>query len=210
VVVLVSDAPWHNDHLNLNQYDCTSAGFDEAVEAMLEVGARFIGVHVGSVGDEGYASMDAMAVETGSVDLEGESLAAASDVSTVGTVIVDLFQTLATTTPMDVQVIPIDVPDDPPGADYDATIFLKDATPVTGFPMAPEGFSSMDHTFFFDTVPGTALTFELDFYNNTVAPVDVTLVFKLWIVVRADNVEHLESWPVYVLVPTEGMEWIGP
>ncbi len=199
VVAMVSDAPWHEDHWGGNLYDCTATGFDDALEEMLAIGARFIGAHVGSESDDGCASMREMAAGTGSVDALGAGLAEATDASTVGTALADLFHELATITPMDVQVIPMDEPDDPPGADYDATIFLKDATPVTGLPMAPEGFSSMDHSFFFDTVPGTALTFELDFYNNTVPPLDGAQVFKLWIVAMGNGVEHLDIRPVYVL-----------
>jgi len=209
VVVLVSDAPWHNDHLRLNGYDCTSSGFIIAEARMQDIGARFVGVHVGSEGDEGYATMSEMALGTGSVDLEGTSLVEATAVPGVETTIVDLFATLAYATPMDVQVIAVDEPDDPPGADYDATAFLKDATPVTGFPDAPEGFASMDNTFFLDTVPGTVLTFELDFYNNTVLnEYDAYQIFRFWIVVLANGVEHLEARPVYVFVPKERRGWL--
>jgi len=210
VIALVSDAPWHGDQLGLNAYDCTSTGFDDALEAMIEVGARFIGVHVGSEGDEGYASMEEMAVATGSVDLDGAGLAAAVDVSTVGTAIVDLFQTLATTTPMDVRMIPIDEPGYPPEGDYDATVFLKDATPISGFPDAPEGYESADMTFFHGTVPGTVLDFAVDLYNNTVPPLESDQLFRLRIVVLGNGVEHLRTWMVYVLVPTEPVGWDDP
>ena len=209
VIAMVSDAPWHSDQTGLNGYDCTSTDFGDAVLAILDAGARFIGVHVGTEEDPGYGSMAEMGTRTGSVDLEGAALASAVDATSAGTAIVDLFVTLVTTTPMDVQVIPIDEPDDPPGAEYDATFFLKDATPLTGFPDAPEGFASMDETFFHDTVPGTSLTFELDFYNNTVEGANnEVLVFRLWIVVLASGVEHLEIRPAYVFVPYRYHAWL--
>ncbi len=170
-----------------------------------------LGVHVGSEGDEGFASMSEMAAGTGSVDALGEGLAEATDASTVSTALADLFQFLVTKTPMDVQVIPMDEPDDPPGADYDATIFLKDATPLSGRPPEPEGFASMDETFFHDTVPGTTLTFDLDFYNNTVPPIDHIQFFKLWILVLGNRSEVLGRVMVAIIVPSPEDDWFpGP
>jgi hypothetical protein len=49
------------------------------------------------------------------------------------------------------------------------------------------------------------VTFEIDFYNNTVEPEDSALVFKAWIVVMGNDVTRLDERMVIIIVPTEGM-----
>jgi hypothetical protein len=205
IVVMVSDADWHSDQLMNYPYDCTSTNFSSALTEMLAINARFVGVQVSTWSTSGLASMQEMARGTGSVDGTGAPLVEQSDSGTVSTSIVDMIATLATATPQDVNAIPEDEPGDPPGAEYDATIFVKDITPVSGFPDAPTGFASMDEDYFYGVVPGTMVTFEIDFYNNTVEPEDSALVFKAWIVVMGNDVTRLDERMVIIIVPTEGM-----
>jgi len=178
IVVTVSDAPWHNDHTGANPYDCTDIGFDDALSELTGIGARFIGVQVNTWSTEGLAAMQQMALGTGSVDAMGEPLVAQTDDGTVSTGIVDQIATLATATPQDVNAVPQDEPGDPPGAEYDASVFVKDITPMWGFPDAPIGFSHFDETYFYAVIPGTQVTFDVDFYNNTVPPLETAQVFK--------------------------------
>jgi hypothetical protein len=113
--------------------------------------------------------------------------------------------------PVDVQGLAVDVPDDPPeGAEYDSTVFVKDLTPYEGFPTAPEGFSSMDETTFHDVVPGTLVQFELDLYNNTIPPMDVFLVFRVWIDVVGEGSIVFNTFEFVVIVPTERYGWFCP
>jgi hypothetical protein len=205
IIVNVSDAPWHNDHLGANPYDCTSTGFHDALTELLGIGARHIGVQVNAWSDEGLAAMQEMSFGTGAVDAMGAPLVEVSEDGGVSTSIVDMIATLATATPQDVNAIPQDEPNDPPGADYDASVFVKDITPMYGFPAAPEGFREMDETYFYGVVPGTDVTFDVDFYNNTVPPTDTAQVFKAWIVVLGNSVARLDSRKVVIIVPTEGM-----
>jgi hypothetical protein len=205
IIITASDAPWHNDHAGGNPYDCTETDFHDALAELLGIGARFIGVQVNSWGIEGLAAMQEMAVGTGAVDAMGAPLVEQSEDGTVSTAIVDMIATLATATPQDVNAIGQDEPDDPPGADYDASVFIKKITPVSGFPAPPEGYSSMDDVFFYDVVPGTQVTFQVDFYNSTVPPLDTAQVFKAWIIVLGNSVARLDSRKVVIIVPTEGM-----
>jgi hypothetical protein len=205
IVVNVSDAPWHNDHAGANPYDCTDTDFHDALAELLGIGARHIGIQVNSWGTEGLAAMQEMSVGTGAVDAMGAPLVEQSEGGTVSTGIVDMIATLATATPQDVNAIGQDEPDDPPGADYDASLFIKDITPVSGFPAPPEGYREMDETFFYGVVPGTQVTFQVDFYNNTVPPLDTAQVFKAWIIVLGNSVARLDSRKVVIIVPTEGM-----
>jgi hypothetical protein len=205
IVVHVTDAPWHNDHVGANPYDCTATGYSEAAIELNGIGARHVGVFVNNFGTEGLPAMQAMSTATGAVDATGAPLIEQTDSGAVSTGIVDMIATLATATPQDVNAIPEDVVPDPPGAEYDARAFVKDITPVSGFPTSPEGFASMDETYFYGVVPGTRVTFEIDFYNNTVEPVDTALVFKAHIVVMGNDVTRLDERLVIIIVPTEGM-----
>jgi hypothetical protein len=63
----------------------------------------------------------------------------------------------------------------------------------------------MDETYFYGVVPGTDVTFRIDFYNNTVPPLDSAQVFKAWIVVLGNSVARLDQRKVVIIVPTDGM-----
>ncbi len=205
IVVLVSDAPWHNDGTGEWDYDCSSIMLTDAVSALLAINARHVGVFVGTAGGEGHDSMIYVSQATGSVDAMGNALVEVTSSGGVSTGIVSMIETLASFTPQDVNAVPRDEPNDPPAAEYDAAVFVKDITPVSGFPGIPEGYSGQDEDYFFDVVPGTQVTFNIDFYNNTVEPVDSALVFKAWIVVLGNDVAMLDRRMVIIIVPTEGM-----
>ena len=210
IIVMVSDAPWHSSPTCTDSgctYDCTSNDFDDALTEMLGIGARFIGVHVNNWDPayQGFAAMQDMAIGTGSVDGMGAPLVEQSEDGSVSVAIVEMIATLATATPQDVNAIPQDVIGDPPGAEYDASVFVKDITPYEGFPDAPIGFSSMDDTYFHDVVPGTQVTFDVDFYNNTRPPLESAQVFKAKIIVLGNGVARLDERLVVIIVPTEGM-----
>jgi hypothetical protein len=206
IIVHVSDAWWHNNELGGYAYHCTDTDFFDAQNELNAIGARYIGVVVDAYGTSFMVeTCEAMATGTGSVDETGEPLVQSANFGMVSSSIVDLIATLAASTPQNVNAVPQDEPDDPPGADYDATHFIKNITPLHGYPTAPEGFSSMDSIYFYDVVPGTSVTFDVDFHNNTVPPLDTAQVFKAWIVVLGNDVARLDSRMVVIIVPTDGM-----
>lgn len=103
---------------------------------------------------------------------------------------------------MDVTALAEDEPDDPPGADYNAAVFIKDITPLSGTPDAPDGFSRMDESTFYSVAPGTRLTFEVDTYNNTIPPEDQSQWFRCWIHGYANEVTVIASFEIIIIVPT--------
>jgi hypothetical protein len=205
IVVHVTDAPWHNDYLGANPYSCTSIGYANALSELLAINARHVGVFVENWGTEGLDTMEQMSIDTGSVDAMGNPLIEVTSSGSVSSGIVSMVETLASFTPQDVNAVPRDEPGDPVGAEFDAALFVKAIVPVSGFPDAPIGFTGMDSVYFFDVVPGTQVTFDVDFYNNIVEPVDSALVFKAWIVVLGNDVALLDKRMVIIIVPTEGM-----
>jgi hypothetical protein len=103
---------------------------------------------------------------------------------------------------MDVTALSEDEPDDPPGADYDATAFIKDITPLSGSPGIPDGFSHRDESTFYSVAPGTRLTFEVDTYNNTIPPEDQSRWFRCWIHGYTNDGTVIASFEIIVIVPT--------
>jgi len=67
--------------------------------------------------------------------------------------------------------------------------------------LPPEGYSGMDAYTFFDVVPGTMVTFDVDLYNDSVPPTASAQVFKAWIVVTGNAVAELDRRMVIVVVP---------
>jgi hypothetical protein len=205
IIVHVTDAPWHNDHEGANPYDCTPVAYANALAELMAINARHVGVFVNNFGTEGLAAMERMSIDTGSVDASGNPLIENTDSGSVSSGIVSMIETLATATPQDVNAEGRDVVGDPPEEEYDASVFVKDITPISGFPAPPTGYSSQDDTYFYDVVPGTDVRFEIDFYNNTVEPEDHALVFKATIAVLGNDVALLDERLVIIIVPTEGM-----
>jgi hypothetical protein len=201
IIIHVSDAPWHNDQLGGNPYDCTDMGYTHAMAALNAIGAKHIGVSVGGWDFEGLASMQQMSLDTGAVDSMGAPLVETSPSGDVSSTIVDMVASMAATTPMDVTAVARDEPDDPPGRDFDATAFIRSIRTMSGDPPAPEGFSHMDDTTFYEVNPGTRVTFDVSFYNDVVEPTTVTQSFQVWVVVMGDGVTRLDSWYFIVVVP---------
>jgi hypothetical protein len=110
--------------------------------------------------------------------------------------------------PVDVSAVAVDVPDDPPEADYDASVFIKNTRPITGIPFMPVGFSSMDDSTFYGVEAGTRLLFEADMYNNTVPPLERHQAFWAWIEVEASDVGVIHVIDVLIVVRTESMGWL--
>ena len=202
IVVHVTDAPWHNDASMTYPYDCTSIDYDFALEAMLGIGARYVGVFVDNYGTEGLPVMEQFATDTGSVSDTGEPLVeVVMGGGSVDMAIVDVIATLASAAPMEVNAVAEDVGDDPPGADLDARVFVKGIRPVGGYPDAPVGFDWMDDEYFHGVRPGTVVTFRVEFFNSTLAPADTARVFTARIVVIGNGVTRLDERLVVIIVP---------
>jgi hypothetical protein len=209
ILVHISDAPWHNGPAPVQYpYDFATYGYTDALAAMNNIGARHVGVFVNNYGTEGLTYMEAACRETGTVDSYGSPLVVVSDTGAVDENVVTMIETLATSTPQDVNAVPEDYRDDPgPGPmDFDATQFIiVPITPKAAYP--PDGYPppTMDNEFFYDVVPGTQVTFDVTFYNGVVPPGESAQVFKAWIVVLGNRVTELDRRLVIIIVPTEGM-----
>lgn len=208
IVVLVTDAPFHNGPSNSNPYSGITpapAFFDQAVSALDGIGARLIGVAVGS---GPRADEEAVARMTGSVDGSGGPLVYDATGGTVSTAIVTGIETLAGRTPQDVDTTTENVPGNPD--DFDATQFIKAITPVEGFngglsgPMPGVTYASKDETTFYEVIPGTQVDFDVRFVNDVRPPAETAQIFRATIIVRGNGVARLDSRNVYIVVPPDG------
>jgi len=84
----------------------------------------------------------------------------------------------------------------------DAAQFIKSITPKSAQPAT--GFKSKDATTFYTVVPGTTLTFEVDFHNDFVKPAATDIAFQALIEVRGDKSVLLDSRRVVIIVPRKG------
>lgn len=203
IVVLVGDAPWHNGPANEYLYSFSTTMYADALNAMLDIGARFIGVYVDHWMSEGLTAMQALAQDTGTVDASGRPLVSTSADGSVSRDIVDMIQTLANFTPQDVSTTTEDDPGDLYGVD--ARQFITRITPVRAVP--PDGAARWDDTTFYMVQPGTQVVFNVTFYNGIFPPLEVAAVFKARIVVVGNGVARLDERQVVIIVPPTG-DWV--
>jgi hypothetical protein len=208
IIVHVTDAEFHNGPGGSNMYAGISPSphnFDQAMSQLRGIGARFIGVAVGSApsNDERQA-----ATRTGTVDTSGNPLVYDATGGTVSNAIIEGIATLAGRTPQDVTTRTENVDTNPDG--FDATTFIKAITPVEGYNGSASGpnpgitYTSRDDTTFFAVVPGTQVVFSVRFYNDVRPPAQVAQIFQATIIVIGNGVARLDSHKVYIIVPPDG------
>ncbi len=208
IVVHVTDAPFHNGPSASNPYtDITPppASFEQAVNELVNIGARFIGV---SVGGGGRMEEELAARMTGSVDSSGSPLVYTSTGGEVSDAIIEGIETLAGRTPQDVDTTTENVAGNPD--EFDATTFIKAIVPLEGYnggnsgPMPGVTYASKDDRVFYQVIPGTQVEFTVRFLNDVRPPAAAAQIFRATIIVRGNRVARLDSRNVYIVVPPDG------
>jgi hypothetical protein len=205
IVVTVTDLEWHAGSADGSRHPYsmnTPAPQDlpDAADALSSIGGRFVGVPI--VNDSGMSfatDHEAMAMQTGSVDGSGDPLVYPAPSGAVSDSIIDGIRALVTTTPQDVNTDTENVAPNP--GDVNATDFILSITPVAAAPMS--GIRSMDATTFYDVTPGTAVDFQIDFYNGIVPPPPVAQVYRARIVVFGNYTARLDERRVFIIVPPD-------
>ncbi len=208
IVVLVTDAAYHNGPSNQHPYaNITPAPhyFDQAVAALNAIGSRFIGV---AVGGEPRPHLEATASGTRSVDSSGRALVYDASGGTVSDAILEGIETLAGRTPQDVDTLTENVRGNPD--EFDARSFIKQVTPLEGYNGGVSGpspgvtYASRDDVAFYGVVPGTQVRFNVRFNNDVRPPAETAQIFRATIVVRGNRVTRLDARNVYIIVPPDG------
>ncbi|MBX3246924.1 MAG: VWA domain-containing protein [Myxococcales bacterium] len=205
IIVMVTDVEMHDGPGGSNAYSGISPpppSFDVAMAALNSIGARFVGI---AVNGGGRADMEEAARRTGTVDGSSRPVVLDASGGTVSEGIIDAIGTLVGGVVQDVSTRTENVPVNP--GDTDARGFIKRITPVgsirEGIPGA--GISGFDETTFFQVIPGTIVTFEVDFYNDFRVPeTEAAEIHRARIIVVGNGVADLDARQVYIIVPPDG------
>jgi hypothetical protein len=185
VVLMVSDAPWHNDHEGANAYDFDTYVYEDAVAAFIDAGIKFLGVHIPSGDRDGLTPMETFATDTGSVDADDAPLVSTGTADTTGERAAGLIDTLREQARFDVSC----TAEDDPGDDRDATDFVvsmepDSATPPTGMPDP-----TYDGITFYNVMQGTDLTFRVTLQNTDHPSETEPVESSVWIVAMGGATE---------------------
>jgi hypothetical protein len=204
IIVLFGDNEFHNgppDGL-YSPYDIPTADpephtFPEAMDALVGIGARVIGLTAAAWG-QSLSHMTQTANATGAVDGDGAALAFTyrADGVGLGDTVVDAINALVTGTPTDVTISAVDFR----GDDVDGTAFVSALAAVSANP--PEGAAGMAGATFNDVAPGTLLTFSAELRNDFVDAGDHVQVFAVDLVVTDEMGLRLDTQRVIVQVPS--------
>lgn len=201
IFVMLSDEEFHS-------WKWTSGGSHtrtEAIAAMKQIGARFIGVD--SSGSQVLkGDYEAVALGTNSLDANGKPFN--FTISSDGTGLSDkIAQAVADTQNVILSEVSTTRESIPNPENVDTTKFIHSITPKSADPSS--GVDSMDDERFFGVDPGTKITFEVDFHNDFFEPKgSETYLFQGVINVIGDKA-LLDSRKVYIVVPGKRVHF-GP
>ena len=222
IVVTVTDAPFHNGaSATTADWTIPYAGgvagvahtLDQAIASLNDLGARAIGVNVGS-GPGGTAAgvdLTRLATMTGTVSSSGMPLVYTGAASTTASQIITGITSVVSGTPQDVSTRTANVAGNPD--DFDATAFIQSIVPLEGYgrggvmgPMPGITYTSRDATTFYGVIPGTEVEFTVDFWNDVRMPAATAQIFRARIIVVGNGVADLDEREVYIVVPPADTE----
>ncbi len=197
VVVMVTDAPFHNGPGGVYSYEGIAPrphSFDDAVNAATDLGLRVIGI---SSSAEGRGHLEETARRTGAVDTDGQPLVYSVSPSGSGLdlEVVRGIESLALRVPLDVDAVVLDYP----GDDLDATILVEEVVAVRADP--PTGVSRIEGATFYDALPGTHLFFSLHIDVSVIPTPPTVQVYPVIVRIRGNRVSVLREVIVYIAVP---------
>ncbi len=215
IIVLFSDAPWHNGvdaidgvPMGGNFYAGSTPGaptWNDLVDAFNMRGAYFVGIDV--AGGQTEMNSVALATATGTVDGSGTPITFRGAPSAVAANVIDAVQRIAGTTRQDITTrVDPDRGETRIAAPNDTASFIDAVVPVRGIPDAPTGFDSMDMTTFYNVAPDARVTFRVDFNNDFQMGTDVSQVFRATIVVLGRAGSEVDRRDVFMVVPPDGGE----
>jgi hypothetical protein len=203
IVMLFTDAPFHNGPGGSNAYeglDGPPHTWEEAVDALDALGARFIGLDSGGgLLPSGRSDMIDTARSIGSVTVDGTPLVfdIGDDGKGLDSDVVEAVETLADAVRFDVEAVAVDVP----GDDLDAMDFVVSIAPLRAEPAS--GVETVTSTAFEGVEPGTHLFFLLNLHNDSVVPGPRPLLVPLRIVFRGDGRSPIGERIVDLLIPAK-------
>ncbi len=204
VVILISDAEWHNGEDGAHAYDpadFTTHGYDDAVAAFDAAGIKFMGVHIPAGEADGLTPMEHFATDTASLDAAGDPLVSTGPANTAGERTATLIDTLRAEARFDVACAAEDEPDDPPGDDRDATVFVTSIAPESATPPTGAPDPTSDATTFYDVTQGRDMTFLVTLENADHPSEGAPVESLVWIVALGDGTTEIGRVSIMVIVP---------
>jgi hypothetical protein len=220
VVIMVTDAPFHNGPGSSNTYSGitpTPVSYDTAVSALRARHVRVISIVSGGgcSSDQAREHADRLARDTGAVDSGGDPLVftVTETGMGLGSEVVRAVQTLTGNVPVDITV---QSRDDPADA-VNALQFIRDIVPLqeggVADPADPtavcegglavedaDGDTVLDS--FTDVIPGTVVCFHLRVNRNeSIEPTEEPRTFKAFLDIRAYGDALLDARVVIFMVP---------
>lgn len=198
IVILITDAPYHNGPTDYYDYANFGAGYPvswaQTVAALNARNMKVITVFSGYGG--ALSDQNALADATGSTSSTGARYVfpISSDGTGLGPAIVDAVVDLADYSRIDVSLRPVDNP----MTAFDETNFV---VAVTANGWGPGSCASIVGSTFIQCLPGTDVDFTVDFRNDAVVGTSVPQVFDFTIEVLGDSSFVIDTVPVRIVVP---------
>lgn len=202
IVLLFTDAPFHNGPGGSNPYTCNPLPpphtYAQAVSALNRLGIRVIGMYSA---DDGVGRSDVVAIarDTGAMDGDRPLVFdIGSRAQRLSEDVVTAIRTLADVIEFDVDAILVD-PD--PSDGVDPRRFVEELIAVRAEPMDRIAGIDRDTQTFLGVRAGTRVYFQLRLRNDAFVPGPTARRFRLEIVFRGDRRTRLGSRVVEILVP---------
>ncbi len=208
LIILFSDAPFHNGSTGGEPYGGwvpNAHGYLEAVDALVALGVRVIGINSGGWYN-GREDLMNIARDTGTVDSGGSPLVfdIAPNGYGLGEQVVNAVNVLANDVRMDVDAYAQDVPGDA----VDTRQLITSIRPLGAEPAS--GFARSDETTFYGVQPGTRLFFSVEIQNNgVVTPGPTAQRYPVRIVFRGDGRFRLGARQLDIVIGPDGTGLCG-
>lgn len=201
VVLLFTDAPFHNGPSGSNPYECAlpvePAHYADAVAALTARDVRVMGLYSGP--GDGRDDLEAIARDTGAVS---DGVPIVFDIGESGTRlsegVIQSIRTLASVIELDIDVLLVDPV---PGDGVDPRAFVARVIPLRAEPMSGVGEIDTAAGVFRRVRTGTRVVFQLELRNDAVAPGRGPQRFLLELVFRGDGRQRLDTRTIEIVVP---------
>ena len=221
ILIVITDAPMHNGPSGNNYGSDASFAptWAETRDAMIARSVRMIGVNSG--GTYGRPDLEAVARETGAVDLGGTPLVydIGSDGTGLGDQVIHGVEVLATMVPLRIDAVPVDDPVDAVNAPAEFIDYIEAnasgesiTEPVSGEvrictttdPLTVDETGDGHPDYFPRVLPGTSVCFDIHAKQNwTVPATREPQMFRATIQVMGDGITILDERDIFFLVPPE-------
>ena len=206
VVVLITDAPFHNGSNGFNYYGLgfSAPSWGNTLSALRNAGIRVIVIESANWyywSDRRACLNDynQLATTTRAVDGAGDPFV--YNINSNGTgldsAVVDAIDDLANATRLDIEARAIDNP----ATAFDERRLVASITAATYSPGGACNSASGDT--FVACVPGTDVRFDIVFHNDVVMPAATPQIFEFWIRAYYDGTSIAAEKPVRIVVPPE-------